>query len=126
MRKKKLIHINTGFKTLCWIREGTTDLSRYAGHRKVYEEAFGKLPLASSGYHGNHVCHSCDIPACLRPSHFYYASAGKNIHDACVSGLHCGALSRAKNPKLGKFMGAWMPLTRIAKIAARKYRKTEA
>jgi len=53
-------------------------------HRIAYEIAHG-LPLGSLPSEW-HVCHSCDNPPCVNPSHLWLGSASDNMSDAAAKG----------------------------------------
>jgi hypothetical protein len=55
-------------------------------HRLAWELAHGPIPP------GMWVCHSCDTPACCRPSHLFLATNRGNIQDAMRKGRLGGKL----------------------------------
>lgn len=80
----------------CWLWIGNTNRSGYGriglggrGGRKVLAHRFsyqlfnGEIPV------GLHVCHSCDVPNCVNPSHLWLGTDADNARD-------CGA--KGRNP----------------------------
>lgn len=69
----------------CWIWIGATDAKGYGlftvhqrsmrAHRFSFEIHNGEIP------EGFHVCHSCDIPSCVNPSHLWLGTALENNRD---------------------------------------------
>ena len=49
-------------------------------HRFAYETAFGPIPP------GLLVCHRCDNPPCVRPSHLFLGTQQDNIRDCSAKG----------------------------------------
>lgn len=78
----KRIKINP--KTGCWEWTGAKSSAGYGqirrekktiyAHRYVYENVFGKVNNLL-------VCHRCDNPSCVRPSHLFAGSAKDNVQD---------------------------------------------
>ena len=74
----------------CWIWNGAKTEKgygaiHYAGkrartHRIAYEVFVGPIP------DGHMVCHSCDEPSCLNPSHLWTGSAAENTNDMVRKG----------------------------------------
>lgn len=53
---------------------------QYAAHRASYEVANGGIP------NGLHICHSCDNPACINPSHLFAGTHKDNMLDKETKG----------------------------------------
>jgi len=70
--------IPTGYGRV-WMRLRGVRIREYA-HRVAYMIACG--PIADGAY----VCHKCDNPSCVRPSHLFVGSARDNAHDALRKG----------------------------------------
>jgi hypothetical protein len=52
-------------------------------HRFAYEITYGPIPA------GMFVCHRCDVPSCVRPSHLFLGTDRDNIQDASHKGRMC-------------------------------------
>lgn len=71
----------------CWLWTGGTAGNRRnygslywrgtnrRAHRVSYEMEYGPIP------EGLYVCHRCDTPECVRPSHLYLGTQRENIQD---------------------------------------------
>jgi hypothetical protein len=83
----------------CWIWHGTTDQQGYGlftvcrrmlkAHRVSYFLATGTDPAAML------VCHTCDNPPCVNPSHLFLGTAGDNLSDCISKGRFVNGRPRA-------------------------------
>ena len=82
----------------CWIWQGsklgdgygciTIGRKTYRVHRVSYEAFKGPAT-------GQLVCHSCDTPLCVNPSHLFLGSPAKNTEDMMKKGRHRPMLDAA-------------------------------
>lgn len=86
MTPKERLLSNTTKTSTCWIfrrkRKGRmmhNGVSRYAS---VWSYIIHRGPIPR----GKKVCHTCDIPNCVRPSHLFLGSQSENIRDAVRKG----------------------------------------
>lgn len=77
----------------CWLWRGTTldngygqfsvNKKRVQAHRFAWIDTHGPIP------DGLCVCHRCDVPKCVNPSHLFLGTTTDNIRDASAKGrLH--------------------------------------
>ena len=102
----------------CWLWIGPKSDSGYGilsidgrserAHRFAYETFNGRIP------HGEFVCHSCDNPACVNPSHLWVGSHSENMRDMVAKNRH------RKTPNL---YGELHPLSKLTADDARKIRE---
>jgi hypothetical protein len=73
----------------CWLWTGPVNPKGYGyvplrrtvlAHRLSYQLAYGDVPK------GTFICHRCDTPACVRPSHLYAGDVRTNAADAKARG----------------------------------------
>lgn len=75
----------------CWLWSGARhpqgygfikrkDGAQLRAHRVAYELMFGSIPA------GVFVCHHCDNPRCVRPSHLFLGSHKDNMADMATKG----------------------------------------
>ena len=84
-------------KTQCWEWTHALDQRGYGfihaergmekAHRYSWRIHFGEIPVGE-GYHGTCVCHHCDNPACVNPSHLFLGSMQDNVDDMMAKGRH--------------------------------------
>ncbi len=63
-------------------------------HRVAYEIVHGPIP------DGMFVCHACDVPACVRPSHLFLGSQADNIADKHTKGRHHDQRGESNNGRV--------------------------
>lgn len=83
---------------VCWLWQANTvgrdgdkygqfNTGRVAGkQRNVYAHRFAWLLTHGQIPAGLHVCHHCDTPLCVNPSHLFLGTQGENLQDASRKG----------------------------------------
>ena len=79
----------------CWIWQGkpndagyghvTINKKTFKAHRLAYETWVGPIPE-----HKPHVCHHCDVPACINPEHLFPGTPKDNMQDKMKKGRAVG------------------------------------
>lgn len=88
---EKLVHYGHSVSASgCWIFGGTIAGNGYGqfghdyrlvlAHRASYEAHMGPIPP------GSVVCHRCDNPACINPTHLFVGSQSENLRDMRTKG----------------------------------------
>lgn len=80
----------------CWLWQGAVDIDGYgifsgaSGFSKRAHRAAYHLYVKDPG--GFHVCHSCDVPSCVNPSHMFLGTQEDNMADMVAKGrsVTCG------------------------------------
>lgn len=94
----------------CWIWLGNRDRDGYGltpgknpperrAHRMAYVFTYGSIP------DGLLVCHSCDNPPCVKPSHLFLGTQKDNQQDAWAKGRKKKLFGK-DNPMFGRAIGA--------------------
>jgi Mor family transcriptional regulator len=118
----------------CWLWIGAKTGAGYGAlglnykfilaHRYSYELHFGAIPT------GLRVCHHCDTPACVNPSHLFIGTARDNTQDMMSKGRKpLGKATAPKNPASGERHGCavltWKQVEKIRKLYAEGHSATK-
>jgi hypothetical protein len=87
----------------CWLWTASTSNGRYGNisynssgdmikaHRASYILAYGPIP------NGLHVCHTCDTPLCVNPSHLFLGTSKDNHKDRNSKGRQAKGTTHGRN-----------------------------
>ena len=96
----------------CWIWTGSkATLNKYGPHRTSWSFIHGPIP------DGKYICHHCDNPPCVRPSHLFLGTPSDNVADMLTKGRnrpHDGGWNRLGNEKRRLNASARMKGNRLA------------
>ena len=103
----------------CWLWTGATrsgygqffmNNQHVLAHRASWELHCGPIP------DGKRVCHSCDTPLCVRPSHLFLSDQSGNIQDMHNKGRGNSKLSAAEVEQLRTTIPRGHALVQRAKV----------
>jgi hypothetical protein len=93
----------------CWLWLGRVDQDGYGlccrdghdrrAHRVAWIELYGPIPA------GLCVCHTCDTPGCVRPSHLFLATQAENRRDCVLKGRHSTGDNHGSHKHPERFRG---------------------
>lgn len=76
----------------CWLWQGATDgrrgygSVRHEGRTRRAHKVAWELANQKAVPNGMDVCHSCDTPACINPSHLFLGTRQQNMEDCSRKG----------------------------------------
>ena len=87
----------------CWLWKGAVDKDGYgvfSYYKKTYRAPRIALQVAGTKVmQGDLVCHTCDTPRCVNPSHLYVGNPQSNVDDAVARDRHMRGM-RSPHTKL--------------------------
>jgi hypothetical protein len=83
------------FHGRCWVWLGSRTYNGYGEFRiththKILAHVFTYRLFCGAKPKGMDVCHRCDNPSCVRPSHLWIGTRSDNMRDAAKKGRICG------------------------------------
>lgn len=89
--------------TNCWewtaakMGKGYGAISRRGERQKLYAHRLSYLMFHGEIPDGMYVCHTCDNPRCVRPSHLFLGDCGDNLQDMKAKERHLYGERNVKN-----------------------------
>lgn len=81
----------TGAKTVLGYGQGKRKDKQPYVHRMMWSTLYGEIPP------GYVVCHACDNPSCVNPSHLFVGTQGDNMRDKQKKGRATGGCRGTQN-----------------------------
>ena len=78
-----------GYGLVCLNLEGQRYIAK--AHRLAFYYRTGRFP------HKTCVCHTCDNPACVRPSHLFSTSQAQNMRDCFLKNRHAKGTNHGRS-----------------------------
>lgn len=72
------------------VRREDGEWGNKGAHIVMYEAAYGLVP------DGLFVCHECDYPPCVRPSHFFLGTQAENLADMTAKGRRANQFTTSR------------------------------
>ncbi len=77
----------------CWLWQGAVDRKGYGSLRvagKMTRATHFSLLLScvAKGESHTQVCHTCDVPCCVNPTHLFWGTGSDNMKDCAKKGRH--------------------------------------
>lgn len=81
----------TGAKTVLGYGQGRRKDKQPYAHRIMWNTLYGEIPA------GHVVCHVCDVPSCVNPSHLFVGTQKDNMRDKQAKGRAAGGARGTQN-----------------------------